>query len=405
MVPLALFGYLMCNVLLAWATLHKPYISNPRPTLSLSLPQNKNEWVHLVIFKPQLKVQLTQSSYKVTSFLDFQPFLKGFQSVNKYLRDLTEDINNPNYFQRIVFPYRTFQVTSLSNESTILKFFNTHACQANPYGCKSELKLEQYRLEIQHVIKVFRAVYKKFLTAIDHTDYHPLQMLNTTRVKRSEEYDLYGQYHSPTQILTASEENFLDKCLKAMYKINPSLHKNLSCMKRVGILTWILGWGVYSNAQSISKIKDNLHTLQRQNQLQDKQIKHLAKYLHLTVHQVSRHSEMLYEMDTKMFIMNKTIQDIMWSLDFLQYESDVLHYFQSRISRVHLSLYALRGDVNSLYEYMRALASQELNPMIIPPDILKRILHKIIEDINLMLDSSYVRTLRLTYGLTMELLD
>ena len=30
---------------------------------------------------------------------------------------------------------------------------------------------------------------------------------------------------------------------------------------------------------------------------------------------------------------------------------------------------------------MRALASQELNPMISPPDILKKILHKIIEDI------------------------
>ena len=56
-----------------------------------------------------------------------------------------------------------------------------------------------------------------------------------------------------------------------MYKINPSLHKNLSHMKRVGILTWILGWGVYYNAQSISKIKNNLHTLQEQNQLQDKQ--------------------------------------------------------------------------------------------------------------------------------------
>ena len=98
------------------------------------------------------------------------------------------------------------------------------------------------------------------------------------------------------------------------------------------------------------------------------------------MHQVSRHGEMLYEMDTKMFIMNKTVQDIMWTI-FLQYESDVLHYFQARILRVHSSLYALRGDVDSLYEYMRALASQELNPMIIPPDILTKILHGIIEDI------------------------
>ena len=37
--------------------------------------------------------------------------------------------------------------------------------------------------------------------------------------------------------------------------------------------------------------------------------------------------------------------------------------------------------MDSLYEYMRALASQELNPMIIPPDTLKKILHEIIEDI------------------------
>ena len=107
---------------------------------------------------------------------------------------------------------------------------------------------------------------------------------------------------------------------------------------------------MYSNAQSISKIKNNLHTLQEQNQLQDKQIKHMAKYLNLTMHQISRHGEMLYEMDTKMFIMNKTIQDIMWSIDFLPYESDMLHYFQTRILRVHSSLYALRGDVDSLYE-------------------------------------------------------
>ena len=48
---------------------------------------------------------------------------------------------------------------------------------------------------------------------------------------------------------------------------------------------------------------------------------------------------------------------------------------------MHTSLYALRGDTESLYEYMRALASQELNPMIIPYDISKKILHKIEEDI------------------------
>ena len=99
------------------------------------------------------------------------------------------------------------------------------------------------------------------------------------------------------------------------------------------------------------------------------------------MHQVSRHSEMLYEMDTKMFVINKTLHDIMWNIDALHYESNVLHHFQTRIHRVHMSLYALRGDIESLYEYMRTLASQELYPMIIPPDILKKILHRIEDDI------------------------
>ena len=152
-------------------------------------------------------------------------------------------------------------------------------------------------------------------------------------------------------------------------------------MKRFGIITWILGWGIFSNAQSITKIKENLHTLQKQNKLHDKQIKHLAKHLNLTMHQVSSCDKMLYKMETKMFIMNKTIQDVMMGISFLWYESDLLAYFQARVLRLHSSLYALKGDVDSLYEYMRALATQELNHMIIPPDILKKILNKIMEDI------------------------
>ena len=231
-------------------------------------------------------------------------------------------------------------------------------------------------------MKVFCVTYKKFLTVIDHIDYQPSQIqTNTTRTKSSVLYDIHGQYHTPTKILTPSEESFLNASMKALYKINPSLHNKLSRMKRVGIFTWVLGWGVFSNARNIAKIKDNLHTPHQQNQIQDKQIKHLAKYLNLTMNQVDKHSEMLYEMDTKMLIMNKTLQKLCGTLDAMQYESNLLHYFQNRIYRVYTSLYALQEDTESLFEYMKALASQELNPMIIPPDILKNILHKIETDI------------------------
>ena len=54
-----------------------------------------------------------------------------------------------------------------------------------------------------------------------------------------------------------------------------------------------------------------------------------------------------------------------------------MHFFQTKLYRVYSSLYALWSDTKSLFEYMRALASQELNPLIIPPNILKDVLHKI----------------------------
>ena len=187
----------------------------------------------------------------MTSCLDFQPFLKGFQSVYQYLEDLTKDLNNPGYFQRLIYPFKTFQIMPLSNEPTIQEFFSSITCQTNPYGCKSKLKFKQYKLEIQYISKVFHPIYRKFLTAIDHIDYYPSQIQNTTRVKRSKEYDLHGYYHPYTRTLTSSEDIFLDKFLIALNKVNPSLHRNLSQMKRVHILTWVLGWGVYCNAQSI----------------------------------------------------------------------------------------------------------------------------------------------------------
>ena len=137
-------------------------------------------------FEPQPKIQLTRLSYKVTSFLDFQPFLQGFQSVNEYLSDLIADINDPTYFQKLISPFDDVQITPLSNDTHIKKSLYLPACNFCPYACQSKMKLEQYRLEIQYVFKVFHAIHKKFLIAIDHINYHPSQKhnANATRIKK-----------------------------------------------------------------------------------------------------------------------------------------------------------------------------------------------------------------------------
>ena len=59
MVLLIIIGSLLCNVLIAWAMLHMPLLPPPGQSLSLPPPQNRNKWVHPVIFEPQPKIQLT----------------------------------------------------------------------------------------------------------------------------------------------------------------------------------------------------------------------------------------------------------------------------------------------------------------------------------------------------------
>ena len=136
------FMHIFGNILLAWAMLQQPYVSK---SLMLPPPQNKNDLVHSVIFEPQPKIQLTRSSYKITSFLDFQPFLQGFQSVDNYINDLITDINNPAYFQRLIAPFCDIQVTHLS---TIKTFFASSACRPHPHACQAKMKFEQYHIEI-----------------------------------------------------------------------------------------------------------------------------------------------------------------------------------------------------------------------------------------------------------------
>ena len=167
MVLLMLLGCLMCNVLLAWAMLQQPYLSK---TLSSPPPQKPNNWVHSVIFKPQPKIQLTHSSYKVTSFLDFQPFIHGFQSVNNYLDNLWTDIKNPYFFQHLFIPFAHVIIDPTINNSHIENFLKSNAFNQCPYSCQAKMEFEKFKWEVHYIITVFHATYKKFLTAIDHID-------------------------------------------------------------------------------------------------------------------------------------------------------------------------------------------------------------------------------------------
>ena len=67
--------------------------------------------------------------------------------------------------------------------------------------------------------------------------------------------------------------------------------------KRFGLATWLLGWGVYRNAQNLRSIKRNIQTLYDQNVLQEKQIIELTHYLNVTYGHVSTNRMVINEFE------------------------------------------------------------------------------------------------------------
>ena len=60
----------------------------------------------------------------------------------------------------------------------------------------------------------------------------------------------------------------------------------------------------------------------------------------------------------------------MVQLSYFRYENNLIDNMQMRINCIYTTIYALKEDTNALYEYMRVLSTQQLNPLIMPPDIL-----------------------------------
>ena len=81
--------------------LEQPVFVPSAAELSDAPPENKQDWLHPVIFEPRNKIQLTHSTYQVTTFLDFAPIMNGFKNVQTYIKSFRADVAKPAYFAKI----------------------------------------------------------------------------------------------------------------------------------------------------------------------------------------------------------------------------------------------------------------------------------------------------------------
>ena len=92
---------------------------------------------------------------------------------------------------------------------------------------------------------------------------------------------------------------------------------------------------------------------------------------------VNRHETMPYKLDSKLMILNRTLQSVMVQLPHFRYENNSIDNMKMHINCIYTAIYALKEDIDALYEYMRVLSTQQLNPLIIPPDILCQVLDQV----------------------------
>ena len=118
--------------------------------LSDAHPENKQDWLHPVIFEPQNKIQLTHSTYQVTAFLDFAPFMNGFKNVQNYIKSFRADVANPAYFAKIKHKNTNMGSSLLLDGQDLEAFMQSPYCQQLPYTCMSRLKIDRFLMEIDY---------------------------------------------------------------------------------------------------------------------------------------------------------------------------------------------------------------------------------------------------------------
>ena len=173
--------------------------------------------------------------------------------------------------------------------------------------------------------------------------------------------------------VSKEEIEVLDDIIKQVGRKFPELETGiLKRTKRFGIMSWIMGWGVYSNWR-----QRNIRKLYKQNLLQEQQIQDLALYLNLIATRVQLHGKMLYNIQVRLTKIDHSIRNLQDIVTFNWISNNLLLDANVVVNKLITGLIVLRNNVERIYRYLNVIASQEVNPVMIPPPPLRELLAEV----------------------------
>ena len=315
-----------------------------------------------VIFEPQRKIKLSRSTYKVNSYIDFKPYKETFKQFGHYMNRFIIDLHDPHYVSTLYNVDRPEGEPPIKIGKSVKKHFGTFSCKQATYRYRIQNQHLQLKQEALKVNTICRSTHQKFLRAIDHMEFHPTLGKPKTgpevRLKRS----LQKGKELESRDYKAYMKDLTDEDVKMLNQI-----------------AQLLDTQYLNRTIRVVRIKDNIRTLQEQNLLQQDQIIELTHYLNITY--VSSNRYAITNLQVNMAEVNKTLIAALSNVKFVKYSVAMINDIRIISAKLtSVGVMSLEQNVNATYEYLRVLSSKQVNPLIIPPDPLRKVLAQVKED-------------------------
>ena len=245
--------------------------------------------------------------------------------------------------------------------------------------CRAVKQFKAIARAAEYIRRAYNEIKDEFLSVIDHLETEAEE--KDPRKRRENNEKVQEELKIAYSKVSKEELEVLDSLLKQVEEKYPDLNdKVLKRHKRFGIMSWIMGWGVYSNWRQIKAIKKNIKKLYEQNLLQEQQIQDLAHYLNLTATRVQLHDKMLYNIQSRLNRVDHSIGNLNDIVTFNWISNNMILDAHTIVNRLITGLIVLRNNVERIYRYLNVIASQEVNPVMIPPPPLRQLLAEVQEE-------------------------
>ena len=373
-------------------------INNANPYQGVVVTEGHGKYP--VIFEPLQNVQTSRSTYKVTSFINFTPYLEYFQQFERYLEAFKSSINDFEndlilqefreqmvqatrnikgeacrhypacYSQSLLYKLRTIEIQAIAYRR------ERECCMARHMQACLVLRQFEYILNVtKYVNENYLWVKAKFLRAIDYVE--DINVGEPTPTGSSSRYKRDSGTPFDTR-MTLEETKYLIKLLTDLAAWDPTqnvTHRE----KRFIPLFASLGAAIGSivNAGQIKKIKRNIAILQEATLLQDQQIMELARYADLTAARIRLHDTKIYQLQYKLLVVEDGIKEMIDVSNFQVYTSYHVTIAQTIPSRLQTGTVSIENNIDKIFEYLRIMSSHKATSAVIPPVALRRLLLKI----------------------------